>query len=718
MSDAAPGIRFGAAYYHEYQPTFGGLDSTAKLDEDLDLMKAAGFTVIRVGESVWSTWEPEEGVFDLDWLEPVLDGAHARGIGVVLGTPTYAIPMWMKRRYPEVAADVATGRAFGWGMRQEVDFTHPAFLFYAERVIRRIVTRYRDHPAIVGWQVDNEPGIRLLFNTGVFQRFVDTLRHRYGDVETLNREWGLVYWSHRLSVWDDLWLPDNNFQPQYDLAWRRFQASLVTEFIGWQSDIVHEIAQPGQFTTTCLSYDQVGVDDVDITARLDITAGNAYYEMQDALAHPATTPRESGWIVKGVWAVYQLADTMWSSKQAPFLVTETNAATIGFSNLNQSPYDGQWRQAAWALVSRGARMIEYWHWQSLHFGAETYWGGVLPHSRVPGRVYHQIAALGAELAEAGDAVAASIPDADIAILFDSDSKFALASQAPFPHPATYVDTDSYRRIVSAFQRGAFDAGLQTRVVRPQQIFPSRDPAGSGISPEEFAHRHPVLVVAAFYTAGDDELDWLDAYAAAGGHLVLGTRTGYADREARARLDVKPARLVAAAGAWYDEFANLEQPLPLRAVEGSGFELPPGAAATDWVDGLVTDGADELVGYEHPHFGRWSAVTTHEHGLGNVTTVGTLPNQVFAAALMTWLVPEPLVDWPGLAPSVTVTSSTADDGTRIHFVHNWSGEPATVTLPAHLTDLIAHTGHSRSEPLVLGPWDVRVLATTSTETATS
>lgn len=82
-SDAVPafdGIRFGAAYYHEYQPS-------PRLDADLDLMQEAGFTVIRVGESVWSTWEPEPGVFDLDWLQPVLDGAHARGIGVILGTP-------------------------------------------------------------------------------------------------------------------------------------------------------------------------------------------------------------------------------------------------------------------------------------------------------------------------------------------------------------------------------------------------------------------------------------------------------------------------------------------------------------------------------------------------------------------------------------------------------------------------------------------------------
>ena len=81
---------------------------------------------------------------------------------------------------------------------------------------------------------------------------------------------------------------------------------------------------------------------------------------------------------------------MFSSRQAPFLVTETNAATIGPPWDNRPAYDGQWRQAAWALVARGARMIEYWHWHTLHFGIETYWGGILPHSGQPGRIYRRV----------------------------------------------------------------------------------------------------------------------------------------------------------------------------------------------------------------------------------------------------------------------------------------------------------------------------------------
>src|SRR5215204_1443723 len=104
-------VLFGAAYYHEYQPA-------PRLDADLDLIAEARFSVIRVGESVWSTWEPEEGQFDLDWLAPVLDGADQRRIAVILGTPTYAVPPWLARRYPEIAAEPKTRQPMPWGSRQ------------------------------------------------------------------------------------------------------------------------------------------------------------------------------------------------------------------------------------------------------------------------------------------------------------------------------------------------------------------------------------------------------------------------------------------------------------------------------------------------------------------------------------------------------------------------------------------------------------------------
>ena len=450
--------------------------------------------------------------------------------------------------------------------------------------------------------------------------------------------------------------------------------------------------------TTCISYEQPGIEDVDLSARLDVASGNAYYEMEASLAHPNDSPMAAGpmgWVVRGPWAVSHLADLMYSSRQAPFLVTETNAGSIGFSSMNQSPYDGQWRQAAWLLVARGARMISYWHWNTLAFGAETSWGGVLPHSGEPGRVYRELATLGDELGRAGDAFADAEPDFDVAVLYDSDSKLALATQAPFSAPGQFFDPDSYRRIVGAFTRGVFDAQRQQRLVRPRQLLPTR---GGELSADQAAARYPVLVVAGFYTAGDEDLDFLVAYAESGGHLVLGPRSGYADREGRPREERQPAGLSSSAGVGYDELATLSDPVPVSG------ELLTGAA-TLVAELLEPDDAEVLAGYVHPHLGSWAAVTTREVGSGRITVVGTVPDQALAESLVRWLAPEPAGGWQ-LPASVTVATSSVPSG-RLHVLHHWGWDPQTVSAPTQLRDLLTDEEVAPGASVQLGAWDVRV-----------
>ncbi|HEY3337054.1 MAG TPA: beta-galactosidase [Propionicimonas sp.] len=684
------GIRFGAAYYLEYQP------APEHLERDLDLMRDAHFTVIRVGESVWSTWEPRNGVFDLDWLEPVLDGAHARGIGVILGTPTYAVPPWLAQAYPEIAGEPRSGQPMPWGSRQEIDYTHPAFLFHAERVIRRIVARYAGHPAVIGYQVDNEPGNLLLHNRGTFIAFREWLKDAYADVETLNREWGLVYWSHRLSDWSELWLPDGNVQPQYGLAWRKFQALRTAEFIGWQADIVREYARDDQFVTTCISYDRPAVDECQTSARLDIAAANPYYGMQDHLDLTAELERPDVWVRTGVDGLIELADRGFAMQQARYLVTETNAQAIHAGWQNLPPYAGQILQAGLALVARGAAMIEYWHWHTLHFGAETYWGGVLPHSQVPGRIYAEVRELGERLEALGGRLDGYVPDHDVTVLFSNTSKYAfeehpfLANADGSPRARCYLD------LIESFQSAVLHSGRQARVLHEQQ-FDHLDVA-------DLVRAHPVMVAAGFYTATTAQLEKLRDYALAGGHLIVGPRTGYGDQESRARFAVAPDVLRAVAGVHYEEFANLPAPLP---VTSTAIELPDAARATRWADGVLVDNAEVLVGYEHPHHGRFAAVTTTPAGSGRVTYVGTLPDRVLGAALFTAVLPAPVAgDW-SRSPHVTVFSGTADGG-RVFFLHNWGPAPAEATLPCALTDAFTGGNHPSGHRLDLPAWSVAVL----------
>jgi beta-galactosidase len=371
------------------------------------------------------------------------------------------------------------------------------------------------------------------------------------------------------------------------------------------------------------------------------------------------------------------------------------------------------RQAAWAFVARGAQMVQYWHWHTNHFGTETYWIGILPHDQQPGRVYRELSRLGKEFRVAGSRVTELEPDAQVGLLYSTHSKWALIDQAPLSKPGMTggwvgenMDPQSYHRIFQAFYRGTFDAGMPARIVHDVQLV---TPTGERLrDPAEVVAELATLVVAGLLVADDDLLGWLRDYAALGGHLVLGPRTAYGDREGRARTDVKPALLAEAAGVHYQEFSNLVT--PLAVIPGAGtLQLAEGSLATAWVDQLISDGATTLAGYDHPHFGHYPAVTTRRHEQGRITTVGTVPDSAMAASLMRWAAPAAeSPNWTDLPTSVTVSSATNSEGERIHVVHNWSWTPQQIALHQPMNDVLVTDGPP-VEVLDLGPWDVRVLA---------
>ena len=61
---------------------------------------------------------------------------QAAGIKVVMGTPTYSVPPWLYAKHPEIMVmplgQVRTPREF-YGMRQNMDISHPVFRQYSER---------------------------------------------------------------------------------------------------------------------------------------------------------------------------------------------------------------------------------------------------------------------------------------------------------------------------------------------------------------------------------------------------------------------------------------------------------------------------------------------------------------------------------------------------------------------------------------------------------
>ena len=95
-------IYVGAAYYPE-------MWEESEVDRDIVRMKEAGVNVVRVAEFAWGKMEPEEGKFDLGWLERAVDKLYQAGIDVIMCTPTCTPPRWLLNKYPETRTVYADG---------------------------------------------------------------------------------------------------------------------------------------------------------------------------------------------------------------------------------------------------------------------------------------------------------------------------------------------------------------------------------------------------------------------------------------------------------------------------------------------------------------------------------------------------------------------------------------------------------------------------------
>lgn len=372
-------LLYGVAYYDEYMPY-------ERLDEDIRMMKAAGINLVRIAESTWSTHEPHNGVFDFTSVDRVLDAMHKAGIHVIVGTPTYAVPTWMVKEHPEVLAETSRGPG-RYGARQIMDITSPAYLFYAERMIRRLISRVSRHPAVIGYQVDNETKHYGTSGPNVQLRFVKYIKQKFGTIERLNDEFGLSYWSNRINSWEDFPSAVGTINGSLGAEFARFQRQLVTDFLAWQASIVNEYKQAGQFVTHNFDFAWKGhsfgvqpdVDHFAAAAALDIAGADIYHPSRDEL-----TGKE---ISFG-------GDLTRSLKQSNYFVLETQAQAFP----EWTPYPGQLRLQAFSHLASGANMVEYWHWHSIHNSIETYWKGLLSHDLDTNPTYEEAMTIGKDFA--------------------------------------------------------------------------------------------------------------------------------------------------------------------------------------------------------------------------------------------------------------------------------------------------------------------------------
>lgn len=669
-------ILYGTAYYHEYMPY-------ERLEKDVQMMKAAGFNVVRLGESTWSLWEPEDGRFEYAWMDRVVDAMGKAGIKVIMGTPTYSIPAWMARQNPEILARKFNGAQNMYGMRQNMNTDSAAYRFYAERLIRKITSRYKDNPNVIGWQVDNETGTYGAANEDVFVRFQHHLEKKFGTPENLSKAWFLNYWGQDLHSWADLPRPDAAQSTGYKLEWSRWGQMRVTDFLHWQAKLVRECASARQFVT----HDFAGsmhsdVNEEAVSAALDVPAVNIYHWGQREYYNGADQTMQ--------------ADFTRSLKRNNFLVTETNAQTTDWSSSFQyPPYDGQFRQDVYTHLSNGSNMVEYWHWSSIHANQETYWKGVLSHDMEPNRAYAEMSRTGRELQKIGPRLVNLKLRNDVAILWSRDSLNAL-NDMPFAKDSQWGGGGSkadYGSLVRQVHRALYDMKVGTDFVFPEV--------------QDFS-QYKLLIVPALYVADDALLKRIADYIRKGGRVVMTFKSGFTNENAAVRWSMAPGPLRDALGFHYQEFSNLAQPLTLK---GDPFQAGGDNKVQYWAEFLQLDTAKALAYYDHHFFGRWPAITQNQYGAGKVIYEGTyLTDKLQKAVLKTALEDAGLSSPDQQLPAqVHTRSGTNDYGRTVRYFFNYSGAAASFKYQYKGgTDLLTSRPVKADETVSLGPWDLAIV----------
>ena len=682
-----PTVLYGAAYYNEYMPG----DQDARLIKDVELMKAGGLNVVRMGESTWSLWEPEDGHFEYAWMDRVVDAMGKAGIKVILGTPTYSIPAWMAHQHPEILADRIPPGPFGgqpipsaYGLRQNMDTDSPAYRFYAERLIRHIVAHYKDNPTVIGWQLDNETSSYEADNPDVFIGFQHYLEKKFVTPEALSKAWFLNYWGENIHTWEDLPKRDGTISTGYKLEWSRWSQMRVTDFLHWQANLVRECASPRQFVTT--DYGGMMRRDVNeeaIASFLDIPAVNIYHGTQDHY--------------DGSFQSLQ-GDFTRSLKHGNFLITETNAQTIGWTSESQfPPYDGQLREDVYTHLSNGANMVEYWHWASIAANQETYWKGILSHDLEPNREYAEMSRTAHELEKIGSHLVGYKIHNQVAILWSRDSDNAIAFM-PYgggvPARSWTQEPEGYVSLVQQMHHSLYDLNIGSDFVFPET--------------QDFS-AYKLLIVPALYIADDALLNRISDYVKNGGHVVMTFKSGFANENSAVRWVRAPGPLREAAGFSYQEFSNLEHPLALK---GDPFHVGGDANKVQfWAEFLMPEHAKPLAYYDHPFFGKWPAITENDFGSGTLLYEGTYLSDALQTAVLKRAVGE-----AGLASAdeqlpatIHVQHGVDRMGKRLHYYFNYSGADVRFNYaygPGN--DLLTGKHIAKSADVALAPWDLAII----------
>ncbi len=652
-----PPILLGAAWYPEQWPE-------SRWDADLTLMQQSGIHMVRVAEFAWSRMEPEEGKYDLDWLDRAITAAAKYNIYTVIGTPTAAPPAWLTQKYPETLRMNEDGRRDQHGNREQYNFANPKYRELARKIAEQLAKRFGHNPHVLGWQIDNEYEM-VSYDPETKAQFQQWLRARYGTLENLNARWTTAYWSESYTAWDQIPIQVGYGNPGLLLSWMRFVSDVWRSYQKNQLDVLRANSDPLKFITTNTmgwfdGYDHYTVEqDLDLAAWDDYVGEGQLDLVKNGFAHDLTR----------------------GFKQKNFWVMETQPGSVNWAGVNNALDKGEVRGMAWHDVGHGADTVSYWQWRSALNGQEEYHGTLLGADGTPVPLYAEIAQVGKEFEKAGPVLAGTSVKSEVAILHSYESRWAINWQR---HHKDYDPN---------VELGSYYAALRP-IAQSVDVLPATATLSS----------YKLVVAPGLNVLSNAAAKNLAAYVRAGGHLVLGQRSGMKDEDNGLQPDRQPGPLGELLGGRVEQYYALTNPVPIEGQWGTG-ESP------FWAELLSARDKDTEVLMRYGKSNGWldgqPAAITRKVGKGRITYIGAWldPKTMESAArwmAMTSGVNAPL---PNVPAGVEASVRQGTHGT-VYILVNFSKQAQTIRLPSAMIDVL----EGGSKPLVNLPvYGVAVLA---------
>ena len=628
------------------------LDRPDILKKDIEYFKKAHINTVSVGIFSWAVLEPEEGKYNLGWLEEIIDNLYKEGISTILATPSGARPKWMADKYPEVLRmDPDRTRRF-FGGRHNHCYTSPVYRQKVHDMDKLLSQRLGSHPGVILWHISNEFGGEC-YCPLCQQKFREWLKEKYGTIEKLNSSWCTTFWSHIYNSFDQIEAPSpkgENELHALKLDWNRFVTDRTIDFIKGEVAAIREGGSELPVTAN-LMYDYNGLDYKKFRDVLDVVSWDNY---------PSWHKKEEFFTAIDAGMQH---DLMRSIKNQPFLLMESCPSATNWKPINKLKKPGMMLAASLQAVAPGSASVLYFQLHQSQGASEKFHGAVIDHyGGEDTRVFKEVTEVG-EALEALKEVCGSQMKSPAAVLYDRENNWAI-QDAQGPRNENMFYTEAVQKQYRALR----EQGLNVDV----------------ISMEHELSSYKIVAAPMAYMFKDGYEERLRAYAENGGTLVITYWTGLVDGTDKCFLGGTPYGLMEAAGlrtteidALYDweENHGISEP-------GNHLEISGTYTCKNLCELVKVSDAEVLMRYGDDFYAGAPVVTHKAYGKGHVYYVGADMEQAFYSDFYGKAAKEAGIQAPlGFVPAEVSVTLRENQENEYLFIQNYARETKAVPVPA-------------------------------------